>query len=112
MATFVLQRCQMRADRIVVTTTPPETLTWADLCDRFAPPPIQTTQRVLRQLAPEGYVGLLRNKQKRLEPFFVRSPDRSNQIGWLLKQQPLFAKQLEVVYRVLSVDWGGGVIEK
>lgn len=112
MASFTIHKCHLREDRLALDKTSPETLTWGELCSRLAPPPIPISERTLRQLRVDGFIGLLRNKKNQLETFFFRNQDASNKIGWFLKQQPLFAKQLQVVYRVLAVDWGGGVVEK
>jgi hypothetical protein len=98
-------------DRFAPTEEKPLTLTWQELCERLAPPPIPRSEKILKQLSPGGYVGLARNLKGVLEPFYFKNPDNSGKIGWLMKAQPKFVSQLATVYRVEAIDWGGLVTE-
>lgn len=109
--TYRLQPCRFRVDRFASTEEKPLTLTWQELCERLAPPPIPRSEKILKQLSSGGYVGLVRNLKGMLEPFFFKNPDNSGKIGWLIKTQPKFVSQLALVYRVDSIDWGGSITE-
>jgi len=111
-ASFTLQPNHLRLDRFADDkNTEPETIAWDELCSRLAPPPMQISELTLRSLRAGGYVGLLRNKAGKLENFYFANQDRSGRIAWLLKKEPQFPKQLQKVYRVVAVSWGGEIVE-
>jgi hypothetical protein len=106
MASFVLQPCKIRENRLVPTKDEAVTLSWDDFCKRLAPSRSLRAKSNLRRAGTNAFIGLLRNAQTQ-EPcnFILQNQDRSGSIEWLLKQDPSFSNRLLEVYRVESAEW-------
>lgn len=89
------------------------TLTFRKLCERLAPPPIQTNVALLKGAKVGDLIGLLRNRQGVLVPFVLHlERDEGLRMDWLLEKQPEFPKQFQLAYRIEKIDWMGGFKKK
>ena len=96
MASFVLQPCRVRGDRLAPLKEDPLRLTWRELLDRLAPSKSRLAQLNLTRLALGQYVGLQHDGTN----FIIRVNDHSNDIGWLLEQDPDLPDRVQSVFRV------------
>lgn len=99
MARFILTPCRIREDRVVPDDEPVE-LDWPKLASLLAPSRSHQALMTLRRLKVDQYVGLVKQPDGSSTNFLFQSPDHTNDIGWLLKKNPAFPKQLDVIYRV------------
>ena len=118
MARFVLTPCRLREDRLVPDGEPIE-LDWPKVAALLAPSRSYEALMTLRRMSTNAYVGLKMkplpigvyipperkaavNAERAKQPvnFLFLTPDRSNEIGWLLKKSPSFLDDLLKVYRV------------
>lgn len=105
MPRFVLQPCRVREDRIVPRGEPVE-WTLRELLDNITRDPAD--RRHLRSVVSPGvFVGVCKKSKPPSEAHFsLVSPDRTNNIEWLLRKDPSFADRVLSVYRVVEADWG------
>lgn len=86
-------------------------LTFGELCEKLAPPPVALHEKFLRDVATGDFVGLRRTKGK-LVPFMVSPEGAGGRVDWLLSKDPGFAQEVVSVYKVLEIDRGGSVLPK
>jgi hypothetical protein len=118
MARFVLTPCRIRADHVVPAGEPQE-LDWPGVAALLAPSRSYEALMTLRRMSTNAYVGLRMrplppgvyipaerkeavNAERKKLPvnFLFQSPDRGNEIGWLIKRSPTFVDDVLSVYRV------------
>lgn len=118
MARFVLTPCRIRADHVVPDGEPLE-LDWPQVAALLAPSRSYEALMTLRRMSTNAYVGLKMrplptgvyvplerkeavNAERKKLPvnFLFQSPNRGNEIGWLLKRSPSFVEDVISVYRV------------
>ena len=98
MARFILTPCHLREDRVVPSGDPVE-LDWPKLAALLAPSRTQNALMTLRRMKVDQYVGLVKQANGGTTNFLFQSPDRTNDIAWLLKKDPAFPTRLDVIYR-------------
>jgi len=112
MAKFVLQPCKIRGDRVVPTKDPPVELDGRQLIAKLAPNRLPHNLLRLRQARLGSFIGRCKGSRSGREVLFtVWNPDRSNKIGWLLKQDAAFPDRLIEIYRLVEADWGSRFVE-
>ena len=111
---FTLLPCKIREDQLVpVKGAEPVVMTWTELLSQVAPGGHAEAQK-LKALQVQSYIGL---SKKTKEPssvpgtWVLLNPDRSGNIGWILKKDPTFEKRLVVAYRVEKTSLKSGVQE-
>ena len=112
MASFILQPCRLRADRLVPTKDEVVTFEWEDLVERLAPSKSLQAKMTLRKLQKGAFIGTTRQAESQSPTnFLLVMPDRSGRIGGLIKQDPSFPERLLEVFQVQSVDWDDSLDE-
>ena len=109
MARFVLTPCRIREDRVVPSGEPVE-MDWPKIAKLLAPSQTSNALMVLRRMRVNAYIGLLKHPTDALGTarphkgpptnFLFQNQDKGNGIGWLLKRNPNFPEQVELLYRV------------
>ena len=98
MARFILTPCHLREDRVVPSGDAVE-LDWPKLAALLAPSRTMNALMTLRRMKVDQYVGLVKVPTGGTTNFLFQSPDRTNDIAWLLKKDPTFPATLDVIYR-------------
>ena len=117
MARFTLQSCTMLHGKFVSDESESEEMGMTGLKQRLIPNcPVDAnhmdmdqrkTLYTIRALKPGAYVGLSKSKESgRPISFYFLNDSRSNNVKWVLDQDPTFPDRLLEVYRVDAVDWG------
>jgi hypothetical protein len=107
MARFLLLPCKIRADKVVpLRNVLPEEFAWEELVKRFVPSKRVEGLQTLSRLERNAFVGIIRHP-KTGEPscFLLLNPDRSGQIGWLLKQDATVLDRIASIYRVELAEY-------
>lgn len=97
----VLQECKVREDRFVPTKEPPKEFSWGELVEVLAPHKSVDAYKQLSKAETGAYLGLAADRRTgRLGTFFFKNPDRSGNIGWLLKKDPTVPGRIKRIFRV------------
>lgn len=112
MATFRLQKCHLRQDRLVPTKDEPVSVSWEDLLNRVAPSKSRNAKLQLRTMKRGTFVGLTKSPDaKERCNFLLHNTNNTGKIDWLLKKDPSFATRLLEVYRIESFTWDSKIEE-
>lgn len=88
------------------------TVSFRELCERLAPPPIKESQKILLSAKVGDFIGL-RRVAGSLQTFLVEmDAGDGTRLEWLLEKQPAFIKECALVYRVRGIERQGGVLLK
>lgn len=105
MASFTMQRCRLRENKLVPMKEPPAEFSWEELLKRVAPSKSTKAKIQLRKMQTGAFVGVTKTPQGETSNFLLLNTNRTGKIDWLLRQDPTFAARLVEVFRVESVKW-------
>lgn len=111
MESFVLQPSHVRGERVVVDKSEaPVELDWHGLCGQFAVSGQWAGRATLRRLQVGDFVGV-QNLDGQRSNFIIRTPGAGRSIRWITNARPLFASEVECLYRVDAAEYDIQVVE-
>lgn len=106
MARIVLRPARLREGKFVVDReAEPAELDWPEVVARLAPQRTRSSVVMLRALRPGMYVGT-RQRGAHTRTFLFDAAGRSRNAAYVVRRDPEFARSMNEVYLVESVDWG------
>jgi hypothetical protein len=111
MARFVLKRCKIRNEKLVVIRTEdPLDLDWEGIKTLISCAPGDA--KLLGSIRPGAFLGVISDRTTgKDKPFMIYNFNKSNNIEWLDSKDQTFKDRVKSVFVVEYVRWDGNVVE-